>query len=112
MKASCVTKLALAICVIANLAITTSVFGATDFLVPPGRSAQPVSMTVGPDHNLWFTENTGLKIGTITPAGVITEFPIRGSQALCGIASGHDGNIWFTDEFTATIGHINTREKM
>ena len=34
-------------------------------------------ITVGPDGNLWFTELVG-KIGRITPAGAVTEFPIPG----------------------------------
>src|SRR5271166_1639441 len=94
--------------VVATLGLVAPSFGSTDFTVPPGRTAYPLLMTVGPDHNLWFAEATGLKIGRITPAGVITEFPIAGAQALTGIASGPDGNIWFTDEFAGLIGYINT----
>ena len=33
----------------------------------------------GPDGNLWFTEMTGNRIGRITPAGVVTEFPLPAS---------------------------------
>jgi hypothetical protein len=36
----------------------------------------PSGITVGPDGALFFTENAGNKIGRITTAGVITEFPI------------------------------------
>ena len=93
---------------LATLAFSLQVCAETDFVVPPGRLASPVSMTEGPDHNLWFTEGVGLKIGRITDAGVITEFPISGAQGLCGITTGPDGNIWFTDELAGTISHIST----
>ena len=81
--------------------------GSTDFVVPPGREAAPFNITKGPDHDLWFTEGVGQKIGRITTAGVIKEFPIRGAQFLLGIAAGSDGNMWFTDQLTGKIGHIS-----
>jgi streptogramin lyase len=65
-------------------------------------------MVVGPDHNIWFTELTGEKIGRLTTSGTLTEFKISGAQSLVGIASGPDGNIWFTDQFAGKVGHINT----
>ena len=82
-------------------------FGSSDFHVLPGRQAEPYLVVVGPDHNLWFTEFTGEKIGRITTSGVITEFKIAGAQSLVGIASGPDGNIWFTDQFAGKVEHIN-----
>jgi streptogramin lyase/N-acetylneuraminic acid mutarotase len=50
---------------------------------------------------MWFTETNG-KIGRITMAGVITEFPVATSPG--GITTGPDGNLWFTD--SAGIGRI------
>jgi streptogramin lyase len=98
-----------AIVLLATLpALTALAFGSTNFTVPPGRQAEPNLVVMGPDHNLWFTEFTGEKIGRITTAGVITEFTIAGAQALVGIASGPDGNIWFTDQFAGKVGHVNT----
>src|SRR5579864_3839710 len=90
------------------IGLSVLVFGSTNFLVPPGRSASPLTIIVGPDHNLWFTEFTGEKIGRITTGGVITQFPIAGAQSLVGLASGPDGNIWFTDQYTGKVGFINT----
>src|ERR1035437_2031101 len=98
----------MAISIFALLTLTPTLCAETDFTVPPGRAASPMTVTLGPDNNLWFTENSGLKIGRITAAGVITEFPIAGAQALTGIASGPDGNIWFTDEFAGTMRRIST----
>src|SRR5438105_925769 len=45
-----------------------------EFAVPTAGSF-PRGIIAGPDKNLWFTELVG-KIGRITPAGAITEFPI------------------------------------
>jgi hypothetical protein len=73
--------------------LSVFVFGSTNFLVPPGRSAGTLTIIVGPDHNLWFTEFTGEKIGRITTGGVITQFPIAGAQSLIDLASGRDGRI-------------------
>jgi len=98
----------LVLCTIAVVSLIAQTFGSTDFPVKPGRAAQPVNIIVGPDNNLWFAETTGEKIGRITTAGVITEFPIPGAQWLLGITGGPDGNIWFTDQFTGKIGHIST----
>jgi streptogramin lyase len=59
-------------------------------------------ITVGPDGNLWFTENLngpkeGGRIGRITPAGVITEFCCVQKHLSGGITAGPDGNLWFTE---------------
>jgi streptogramin lyase len=73
-----------------------------------GNLPRPVFITVGPDLNLWFTEYGGgsnlPQIGRITPAGVITEFPLSPSAGPQGITAGPDGNIWFTE--TQGIGRI------
>ena len=102
---------ALIMAVIGTLAISalsSPLAAETDFLVPPGRPPVPQTITMGPDHNLWFTENSGLKIGTINAQGVITEYAIPGAQGLTGITTGPDESLWFTDEFAGFIGHIST----
>jgi len=35
----------------------------------------PYGIAAGPDGNVWFTEQGGNRIGRITPAGVISEYP-------------------------------------
>jgi streptogramin lyase len=58
---------------------------------------------------LWFTENSGNKIGRITTAGAITEYGIPTSaSAPTGIAAGSDGTLWFTEAVGNKIGRITT----
>ena len=71
----------------------------------------------GPDGNLWFTETGADKIGRMTPAGVLTEFPLPAVAAPAGstgpppgptaITAGPDGALWFTG-IPGEIGRITT----
>ena len=57
---------------------------------------------------MWFTlYNTG-NIGSITPAGLITEYPtgLGPTAGPYGIALGPDGNMWFTQLKANAIGVI------
>jgi hypothetical protein len=36
-------------------------------------TSQPISITMGPDGNFWFTEQNSSRVARITPLGVITE---------------------------------------
>ena len=82
--------------------------------LPTGLSSQilasdssPIGITAGPDGNLWFTEFTGNKVGKITPAGAITEFPIPTASSFpYGITAGPDGNLWFVEDGGNKIGRI------
>jgi virginiamycin B lyase len=56
---------------------------------------------------MWFTEANFPRIGRITMAGVITEFPIVAS-AVPDIAAGSDGALWFTDLGKSQLGRITT----
>ena len=80
-------------------------------------NGHPVGITLGPDGNLWFTENAG--IGRITPGGRITTFPapdmvrivpaapMGGECLYCyeRIVAGTDGNLYFTQRHA--IGRIS-----
>ena len=71
-------------------------------------------ISAGPDGNVWFTERLGVRLGRITPDGVITElaggFPaavVDGAPTDAGptgITTGPDGNLWFGDETGPRIG--------
>src|SRR5947209_7131769 len=80
--------------------------GVTEFPLATSLSS-PRGITSGPDGNLWFTEETGNKIGRITPAGTIAQFVIpTAASAPLGIAQGADGNLWFTESTGNKIGRI------
>jgi virginiamycin B lyase len=88
----------------------------------PTSNASASAITVGPDGNLWFVEEAASKIGKVTPAGDITEYPIPNTLEDVGFASGPlevsatptslvtgpDGAIWFTESSTHSIGRITT----
>jgi len=58
----------------------------------------PQDITSGPDGNLWFTEFWSNRIGRMTPAGALTEFPIpTADSGPRGIVTGPDGNVWFVE---------------
>jgi virginiamycin B lyase len=62
----------------------------TEFPTAPERG--PYGIAAGPDGNLWFTENSGNRIGRITQNGQITEFNLRGvANSATGIAASTAG---------------------
>jgi streptogramin lyase len=61
---------------------------------------EAVGITVGPDGKLWYASQrccSGSKIGSITTAGVITEFSAPGVGGGIDVTRGPDGNLWFTE---------------
>ena len=79
---------------------------ASPTLFPLTAGSSPFALCAGPDGNVWFTEGGTNKIGRITPAGVITEFPVPTAGANPQyITTGPDGNLWFTEN-AARVGRI------
>lgn len=75
--------------------------------------AMPCEIVAGPDGNLWFTECnvTANAIDRITPAGVVTRFPLPTSgpgHFPLAITRGPDGDLWFTEPGIHKIGRITT----
>src|SRR5207302_895999 len=70
---------------------------------PLSTNLQPVSITTGPDGNVWFSEfpppgvNSPGAIGRITPAGAVTQYPVRQGSDPFGLTTGSDGNLWFAN---------------
>ena len=91
------------------VAVSTSAMAVTitEFPIPTASSA-PRGITAGPDGKLWFTEESGDKIATITTAGVITEFAtgLTAASQPHSIVTGPDGNLWFTEQSGNQIGRI------
>ncbi len=84
-----------------------------EFPTPPsanplaGSDVGPYELTLGPDGNVWFTDVDKNYIGSITPTGVVTTFPIpTGNSSTPGLTVGGDGNIWFAEETGHKIGEI------
>ena len=69
--------------------------GVTEFSAGLTTDSEPTGITLGPDGNIWFTEQQANKIGRITPSGTITEFSagITASAGLRGITAGADGKV-------------------
>lgn len=89
--------------------------GANSEFFEPEAPNYPVALVEGSDGNVWFTDPaspalTGLKIGKVTPAGVVNEYSPGLSGAAWGIADGPDGNIWFTEPTVKKVGHIKPSE--
>src|SRR5262245_36210390 len=63
----------------------------------------PHDITVGPEGNLWLTNydqqfGDPAEITRVTPAGVVTQFPLADSAGgPFGITADHNGNLWFTE---------------
>jgi streptogramin lyase len=74
------------------------------FPIPTG--SQPISITLGPDGNLWFTLQNSSQVARITPEGVITEFQTPTFSFPIDITPGPDGNVWFSEGASGRIGFI------
>lgn len=67
--------------------------GITDF---GGLTAgsKPADLALGPDGNMWFTEQNGGRIGRMTPSGQVAEFVEPIVNQPVGIVAAIDGNLW------------------
>lgn len=75
----------------------------TEFPLAP--NAAPNRIVAGPDGALWFAELGANKIGRITTAGELTEFPITGGPV--GITVGKDGQLYVDLFFTPGLDRVN-----
>jgi virginiamycin B lyase len=85
----------------------------------PTRASQPHGITAGPDGGIWFTENSGNKVGRLMPnqpdavteihLPVPSEYPTLGSEPFA-ITVGSDGAIWFTEEAAHKVARIWPRD--
>lgn len=77
----------------------------------PPTVGTPLTITVGPDGALWFTERDANKIGRVTTSGGFTEFTVPTAASMpFGIATGPDGALWFTEFASGAnkIGRVTT----
>jgi virginiamycin B lyase len=83
--------------------------GINEFAVPTAGS-WPYLIATGGDGNLWFAEDHGNKIASMSSAGVVSvelQVPTANSQP-AGVAVGADGNVWFTEFNADKIGRVNS----
>ena len=87
--------------------VTPGVYAAR-YPLHPGVPLASQELRLGPDNNLWFTEqysDIGAQVVRITTSGTITGFPLGSYAALpMGITAGPDGNIWFVETGVNKIG--------
>ena len=89
------------------LLLAPATAAAIDEFPAPGG---PSGLTSGPDGALWFTEETGNKIGRMTTGGAVTnEIPVPTAASLPGeITVGPDGKLWFTEFDGNKIGRVDS----
>jgi len=69
-------------------------------------TGEAFGITPGPDSALWFTESNSSKIGRLTTAGALTEFPLPNAASdPTGITAGPDGALWFTENAVIGVGN-------
>jgi RHS repeat-associated protein len=82
--------------------VPAALTGITEYAVPTTNS-QPYGITLGPDNNIWFTEQFGVKIGKVTASGGFTEYALNTGYTVTGdITTGPDNNLWFSEQKTST----------
>jgi streptogramin lyase len=71
----------------------------TEYPLPTGSSgvALPDAVTLGNDGNVWFTDQINDVVGSITPSGTVTEYPLPANANPEKLTTGSDGNFWITD---------------
>jgi streptogramin lyase len=69
----------------------------TDYALP--YESEPEGIAAGPGGDLWFAEHGTGKIGRISQAGGLTEYPLQNPTSKPSqVTAGPDGNLWFTAE--------------
>ena len=69
----------------------------------------PLNIAVGPDGNLWFSDEGLNAIGRITTGGDLVEFPIPTADSEpAGITAGADGNLYFVESNPGRVARITT----
>ena len=70
---------------------------------PNGDGARRVAAS--PDGNVWFTEQTGSRVGFVTPDFEVTELDVPSGKPF-DISVAADGNAWFTEPAENVIGRV------
>src|SRR5205807_612866 len=80
------------------------------FVTMPTPFSRPNAIALGPDGNMWVTEDQAMQIAKISPGGqVLAEYrvPHANSGGLPTIVAGSDGNLWFTEPSVSQVAKID-----
>lgn len=97
---SATSRYVIGVATTAGGAITTHDIASSDYNGSGG-------FTVGPDHNVWYTEQK--HIAKITTGGAITEYSYPSgatANSYGGVTTGPDGNVWFTEYNNQIVAKI------
>lgn len=82
--------------------------GETEEFFEPTQPTKPLTLTEGPDGNMWYTDSSVTKIGKVTPEGNVSEFSPGLTGVALSITSGPESKLWFTEKAAKKIGSIET----
>jgi virginiamycin B lyase len=76
--------------------------------LPKGKqNVEPMGLAVDAEGNAWFTDSPARAISRISPAGVVTMYPLETPIArLARLALAPDGAVWFADGTTFSITRL------
>ena len=76
----------------------------------PGTGSGSEAIAGGSDGNIWMVARSDMNgpdwILKVSPAGVVTKYPLANGVGPEGITWGPDGNIWFTEFWTGRVGRM------
>ncbi len=78
--------------------------GQFDLFKVPSTRIGPRGMVAGPDGKVWYAKQGG--VASVTPDGVVVEYPAPNGGDSAGIALGPDGNLWFTQQLHDRITRV------
>ena len=77
-----------------------------DMMVPGAHLGSTHEITLGPDGNLWFTQQDQNILGRLTPSGQFTLYPTGANSGPHGIEFDKQGRLWITRQFSNTISQV------
>ena len=80
-----------------------------DIMVPGADLGSTHEITLGPDGNLWFTQQTQGELGRLTPSGQITLYSTGVGSGPHGIGFDKEGRLWITRQFSNTISEVDIK---
>jgi hypothetical protein len=98
-------------CSRATSIVSPPIVGAFTSYSIPTQSSNVSGIVAGPDGALWFTERYGNRIGRITTAGTVTEFPLGpygGAGGARPVSRPVPVRFWFGEPLGGAIGRMTT----